>query len=111
MHEPDWFIVRAARTNGAEQISHPFHIDAPRQVRVEFAGLEGAVAGAIQYRAKSMFGEQFGQSHGIFGVAGDDSLAREAEVVALANPDDLARITFAEMMEGVISGNAGDARH
>ena len=104
MHEP-----HVALDDDREQVDEAFDVRAPGQARIELAGPQGAVAGAVEHRLKLVLVEQRAQAAVVFGVAGDDAVAGERPVVFLANGDDLARIARAEIVERVVAGDAGHA--
>ena len=104
VHEP-----HVALDDDREQVDQAFDIRAPGEPRVELAGAQCAVAGAVEHRLELVLVEQRPQPAVVFGVAGDDAVAGERPVVFLANGDDLARITRAEVVKRVVARHAGDA--
>ena len=75
-----------------EQVDQAFDVRAPGEARVELAGPEGAVAGAVEDGVELVFVEQCAQAAMVFGVARDDAVAGERPVIFLADGDDLARV-------------------
>ena len=104
MHE-----AHVALDDDRQQIDKSFDVRAPREPRIELARAESTVAGAVEHRLKLVLVEQRPQPAVVLGIARDDAVARERPVVFLANGDDLARIARAEVVERVVTGDAGDA--
>ena len=104
VHEP-----HVALDDDREQVDEAFDVRAPGEARIELAGAQGAVAGAVEHRLKLVLVEQGPQPAVVFGVAGNDAVAGERPVVFLANGDDLARIARAEVVKRVVARDTGDA--
>jgi hypothetical protein len=92
-----------------KEVDEAFDVRAPSEARVELAGAERAVAGTVEDGLELVFIEQGAEAAVVLGVAGDNACAGEGPVVFLANSDDLARISVAEVVKGVVARDAGDA--
>ena len=75
--------------NDREQVDEAFDIRAPGEARVELAGAEGAVAGAVEDGAEAVLVKERAETGVVFGVAGEDAVAGEAPVVLLTDGEDL----------------------
>ena len=100
---------RAMRARDRDQVAYPFDIDAPSHRRVELAGPQGTVAGAIEHGAKTVLLEQPRQAFLVLRVARHDAWPVKAPIVALSNADHLARIALLEVGQRVVARHAGDA--
>jgi hypothetical protein len=92
-----------------EEVDEAFDVRAPGETGVEFAGAEGAVAGTVEDGLESVFVEKCPQAAVVFGVARNDAVAGEGPIIFLTNGDDLTGVAIAEVVEGVVTRDAGDA--
>ena len=77
--------------------------------RVEFARLQGAVADAIEDRAKAVVSEEVAHAGGVLGVERNDAVTLQAMRLPRTGADDLAGVAPLKVMQGVVAGNAGGA--
>src|SRR5262249_30442954 len=85
------------------------NVGAPCHRRIEFARLEGAVAGAVENATEAVQAEQFKQGVLVLRVHGEDAWTDELPRLRRPDAENLSGMTPLEIWKGVVTGHAGDA--
>ena len=78
--------------------------------RVEFTRLQRAVTGRVQHGTEAVRLEQCRHVGQVFGVERNNAVADELPRLRGPDADDLAGVALAEIEQGVVAGDPGDAR-